>query len=68
MDTKNRSFCVGDLVITSSNEDPRSHWPMVRIVEVYPGRHGVVRFVQLKTSNSELSRPSALLCLLEAAD
>ena len=68
MDTKNRRFCVGDLVITSSNEIPRSHWPMGRIIEVYPGRDGVIRFVQLKTSNGELSRPGALLSLLEAAD
>ena len=41
---------------------------MGRIIEVYPGRDGVVRSVKLKTSNGELSRPGALLCLLEAAD
>ena len=41
---------------------------MGRIIEVYPGRDGVVRSVKLKTSNGELSRLSALLCLLEAAD
>ena len=41
---------------------------MGRIIEVYQGRDGVVRFIKLKTSNGELSRPSALLCLLEAAD
>ena len=41
---------------------------MGRIVEVYTGRDGFVRSVKLKASNGELSRPSALLCLLEAAD
>ena len=64
---KNRNFRVGDLVIISSNRVPRSHWLMGRIIEVYSGHDGVARSVKLKTSNGELSRTSALLCLLEAA-
>ena len=70
MDTKDGllSLRVGDLVIISSHDVPRSYWPMGRIIEVYQGRDGVVRSIKLKTSNGELSRPSALLCLLEAAD
>ena len=65
---KNRNFRVGDLLIISSHHVPRSYWPMGHIIEVYPGGDGVVRSVKLKTSNGELSRLSALLCLLEAAD
>ena len=70
MDTKDGllSLRVGDLVIISSHDVPRSYCPMGRIIEVYQGRDGVVRSIKLKTSNGELSRPSALLCLLEAAD
>ena len=70
MDTKDGllSLRVGDLVIISSHDVPRSYWPMGRIIEVYQGRDGVVRSIKLKTSNGELSRPSALLCLFEAAD
>ena len=64
---KNRKFRVGDLVIISSNRAPRSHWLMGRIIEVYSGHDGVARSVKLKTSNCELSQPSALLCLLKAA-
>ena len=41
---------------------------MGHIIEVYPGRDSVVHSVKLKTSNDELSRPSALFCLLETAD
>ena len=63
---KNRNFCVEDLVIISCHDAPRLYWPMVRIIEVYPD--GAARSVKLKTSNGELSSPSALLCLLEAAD
>ena len=59
MDTKNRNFRVGNLVINSSHDVPRLYWPMGRIIEVYLGLDGVVRSVKLKTS--------ALLCLLEAA-
>ena len=70
MDTKDGllSLRVGDLVIISSHDVPRSYWPMGRIIEVYAGRDGFVRSVKLKTSNGELSRPSALLCFLEPAD
>ena len=65
---KNRNFRVGDLVIISSHDVPRSYWPMGRTIEVYPGRDGVVHSITLKMSNGQLSRSSALLCLLEAAD
>ena len=65
---ENSNFHVGDLVIISSNEVPRSHWPMGRIIELYPVREGVVRSVKLKMSNGELSQPSAFWCLLEASD
>ena len=41
---------------------------MGRIIEMYTGRDSFARSVKLKTSNGELSRPSALLCLLEAVD
>ena len=69
MNTKKvATFHVGDLVVISSNEVPRSHWPMRHIIEVYPGREDIVCSVKLKTSNGELFRLSALLCLLEARD
>ena len=65
---KNRNFCVGGSEIISSHEVPQPYWPMGHIIEVYPGRDGVIRSVKLKTSNGELSRPSALLHLPEVAD
>ena len=68
MDPKNPQLSCWRLKNHSSNDVPRSHWPMRSIIEVYLGRDGVVRSVKLKTSNGELCRPSALLCLLEQAD
>ena len=61
---KNGNFRVGDLVIISSHNVPRSYWPMRCIIEAHPGRDGVVHSIKLKTSNGELSWPSVLLCLL----
>ena len=61
---KNSNFCVEDLVIISSHNVPRSYWPIRCIIEVHPGRDGVVHSVKLKTSNGELSWLSVLLCLL----
>ena len=49
----------------SVDQTPRSHWPLGRIVEVYPGKDGIVRSVKVKTPNNELIRPSGQLYLLE---
>ena len=64
---KNLNFRVGDLVIISVSLVPQSHWP-TRHIEMYLGQHGVSHSIKLKISNSELSLPTVLLCLLEAAD
>ena len=32
-----------DLAIIKSNDVPRSHWPLSRILDIYPGSDGVVR-------------------------
>ena len=47
-----------DLVIIKSKDVPRSHWPLGRILDIYPGNDGVVRSVKIKPSNGELIRPS----------
>ena len=54
-----------DLVIIKSKDVPRSHWPLGRILDIYPGSDGVVRSVKIKTSNGELIRPSGSVCILE---
>ena len=62
---KSRNLETGDLVMLSVDHTPRSHWPLGRIVDVYPGIDGIVRSVKVKTPNSELSRPSRQLYLFE---
>ena len=44
----------------------RSHWPLGRIVGVYPGMDKIVASVKLRTLNDKFVRPSGRLCLLEA--
>ena len=62
---KSRNLEIGDLVMLFVDQTPRSHWPLGRIVEVYPGKDGIVCSLKVKTPNSELIRPSGQLYLLE---
>ena len=62
---KSRNLEVGDLVMLSVDYTPRSHWPLGRIVEVYPGKDDIVRSVKVKNQNSQLIRPSREVYLLE---
>ena len=62
---KYRNLEVGDLVMLSVDHTPRSHCPLGRIVEVYPGKDDIVRSVKVKTPNSAFIRPSRQVYLLE---
>ena len=62
---KSRNMLKGDLVIVETNNTPRSHWPLGRVIETFPGKDGITRVVKVKTPNMELMRPVAKLCLLE---
>ena len=63
LNSKNLKF--GDLVIIQSENIPRPHWPLGRVIETYPGNDGIVRTVKVKAPNNELIRPSGKLSLLE---
>jgi hypothetical protein len=56
---------VGDVVIIKSDEKNRGKWPLGVVQEVYPGRDGVVRAVQVKTANGHLERAIQHLYPLE---
>ena len=60
-----RNMQGNDIVIVMEDNIHRSHWPLARVIETYPGRDGIVRFVRLKLPNTELMRPCNKLCLLE---
>jgi hypothetical protein len=51
--TKKRQFKVGDIVLVADTSVARGKWNLARIVEVYPGRDGVIRNMRLKTNSGE---------------
>ena len=56
---------VGDIVMLISTENPRAHWPLGKVIEVYPGKDGYVRSVKLQVGEKQFVRPIVKLCPLE---
>ena len=54
----------GDVVIMKDDNVFTNHWPMGRITSVFPGRDGLVRAADVKTSTIVLRRPVAKLVLI----
>ena len=55
----------GDVVIVKADNKNRGTWPLAIVDQVFPGKDGVVRAVQLKTANGILERPVQHLYPLE---
>ena len=62
---KTRNISKGDLVLVVADNIPRSHWPLARAVDTYPGEDGVFRSAKVKTPTSEYIRPASRFCVLE---
>ena len=54
---------VGDLVVLKETS-ARGIWPIGRIVEIFPGKDGIVRVVNVKTKDGVYKRPVVKLSLL----
>ena len=52
-----RNFAVGVLVLLLEPNQPRSQWPLARVVAVKRSQDGLVRTVVVKTSKSQYERP-----------
>ena len=50
-------MAVDDVVLLIGDEVIPSKWPLAKVVKVYPGRDGVVRVVDIKTSKGTYHRP-----------
>ncbi|KAI4478594.1 hypothetical protein M0804_011917 [Polistes exclamans] len=57
---------VGSLVLLTDERFPPSKWPLARVNSLHPGKDGCTRIVALKTTNSILTKPIAMLALLPA--
>ena len=60
-----KNLQVNDIVLLVSPESPRSHWPLGKVIEVYPGKDGHIRSVKLQVGDKQLVRPIVKLCPLE---
>ena len=58
----------GDVVLVVDTTSPRGEWPLGRVVELFPDKHGVVRIVNVKTKSGTLKRPITKLCVIVKAD
>ena len=56
---------TGDVVLMVDPGNPRGHWPLDRIQEVFPGPDGKVRVVRVRTGDQDYVRPIKKLCPLE---
>jgi hypothetical protein len=64
---KCRNLKVNDLVLLCDENTPRGLWPLGLVVDVMPGRDGLVRSVRLRTRSTTLVRPVSKVVLLEGA-
>ncbi|UYV65068.1 hypothetical protein LAZ67_3003034, partial [Cordylochernes scorpioides] len=56
---------VGDMVLIGQESLKRLHWPLARIIQLYPGKDGLVRVTKVKTSSGDKIRPIQKLYNLE---
>ncbi|UYV83956.1 hypothetical protein LAZ67_X000696 [Cordylochernes scorpioides] len=50
-------FKLGDVVLIGQESLKRLHWPLARIIQLYPGKDGLVRVAKVKTSSGDKIRP-----------
>ena len=59
---------IGDLVLVVEDNLPRGRWNLGRVVKTSPGDDGLIRTVEVQTTQGTFKRPVAKLCLLEEAE
>ena len=57
-----RNIKTNDLVLLKEENVLRSHYPLARVIKLYPGKDGVVRTVKVKTPSNTLVRPVGKIC------
>ncbi|CAA9997656.1 unnamed protein product [Nesidiocoris tenuis] len=62
--SKAKNLAPGDLVLISDPHCSPLSWPLARVVRVCPGKDGVVRVAEVKTSTGLVTRPVNKLAIL----
>ncbi|CAI6345625.1 unnamed protein product [Macrosiphum euphorbiae] len=57
-----------DLVLIKEENLPPLQWAIGRVIEVYPGRDGVIRVALIRTNKGEVKRAARSLCPLPIKD
>lgn len=60
-----RNIAPGDVVVVVDSGNPRGHWPLGQIQEVFPGHDGKLRVVRVRTGGKDYVQPITKLCPLE---
>ena len=60
----NPNLTIGDVVLIKEDQTFTQQWPLARVIDVHPGRDGLVRAVTVKTQHATYKRPVAKLSLL----
>ena len=63
--TANHKVKVGDAVIVRTDNKNRGKWPLAVVQQIFPGRDGYTRAVQLRTTKGVIERPVQHLYPLE---
>lgn len=63
----NKNISIGDIVLVENRNLKRIFWPFGKIIEVFPGKDGIIRLVKVKTQRGEILRPVQRLYSLEIA-
>ena len=59
-----KNVSVDDVVVVHEDGMVPTLWPLARVVRVYPGKDGLVRVVDVKTSKGVYKRPVTKLVVL----
>lgn len=54
----------GSVVIVVDKNQPCSQWPLAVVIEVYPGKDGIIRVAKIRTKSGEYVRNITVLCPL----
>ena len=56
---------VDDVVVMADDNSPRNCWPKGVVTQVYPGKRGVIRVVDVRTATGTYRRPVHKLIILD---
>ena len=65
---RKKNVLPNDIVLIADDSAPRQHWPLGRVMNTYPDRHGDVRSADVKTTTGIYKRPINKLCVIIPSD